>query len=114
VELRVSADDLERAVEIVGDAMDEPPEVAGDPGDAGGAVEILVPGEEEPAGTAPDPSAGDPADGEPPAPEEDPHPDQASRCPACGEAYRRGFDLCADCGVPLVPSGDREAPPRRR
>ena len=23
-------------------------------------------------------------------------------CPQCGEEYRSGFDLCADCGVPLV------------
>ena len=23
-------------------------------------------------------------------------------CPQCGEEYRAGFDMCADCGVPLV------------
>lgn len=23
-------------------------------------------------------------------------------CPKCGEEYRAGFDMCADCGVPLV------------
>ncbi len=110
VELRVAPADLGRAVDIVGDAMDEPPEVAGDPGDAGGAVETLVLDEEEPEdGASPDPSAGGPT-----APEEDPHPDQASRCPACGEAYRSGFDLCADCGVPLVPAGAPETPRRRR
>jgi hypothetical protein len=115
VELRVAAVDLERAVEIVGDAMDEPPDVAGDSGDAGDALETFLSGEEErEEGPRPDPSAGDQAAGEPLAPEEDPHPDQASRCPACGQAYRAGFDLCADCGVPLVPAGFPETTPRRR
>jgi hypothetical protein len=113
VELWVAAADLERAVDVVGDAMDEPPDVVEE---AGEAMQSFSQGPEEPpSGSPPDPAAGE-ADPEeiPPGAEEPPHPDEAGRCPACGEAYRRGFDLCADCGVPLVPAGAPEDPRRRR
>jgi hypothetical protein len=38
-----------------------------------------------------------------------------SHCPNCGAEYRPGFDVCADCGVPLVsgpaePAEDRARP----
>jgi hypothetical protein len=31
-------------------------------------------------------------------------------CPECKSEYRRGFDQCADCAVPLVHELPREAP----
>jgi hypothetical protein len=30
-------------------------------------------------------------------------------CPRCGAEYRRGFDTCADCEIPLVPGPAPEA-----
>jgi hypothetical protein len=35
-------------------------------------------------------------------------------CPECGEEYRPGFDMCADCGVPLVAERPEPGPEKDR
>ena len=94
VALVVQAADQERA----GEALDEPPSVPRRP---------APPNVEEHAG--PEAEEGEPEEPEPEAPRHDrpprpPDPDQAALCPECGEAYRAGFERCADCDVPLVPA----------
>lgn len=93
-----------RAIDVVGEALDEPP-----------ALILERPPQAEEA--APEGEVGpeespyeDPEPDPPPAPPVLPDPDQAAYCPECGEAYRAGFELCADCAVPLVPMGARKGP----
>ena len=97
IALYVSERVHERAIDVVGEALDEPPAVI---------MERMPEAEEETAegeagpGDSPD-EALEPDI--PPGPPESPDPDQAAFCPECGESYRVGFELCADCAVPLVP-----------
>jgi len=96
----VAAKDLERSIDVIGEALDEPPEpprrASAPPGEegaeAGPAPQDEAP-EEFPETEAPASFPPRPLD-----------PDQAALCPECGEAYRAGFERCADCGVPLVPA----------
>lgn len=98
----VQAADQARAVEVIGEALDEPPALSRDAPppaaeEALGAEAAPEPEEEAweepPAGDAPVDRAPRPL-----------HPDQAALCPECGEAYRAGFERCADCDVPLIPA----------
>jgi hypothetical protein len=108
VAIVVAAADQGRAVDVLGEALDEPPALSRET-----APPLADEAPETEAGPGPPeeawedaPAAGPPAD-LPPRPLD---PDQAARCPECGEAYRAGFERCADCDVPLIPAeGDPPA-----
>ncbi|MDP3938923.1 MAG: hypothetical protein Q8R92_12420 [Deltaproteobacteria bacterium] len=99
--LVVQAADQDRAIDVIGEALDEPPALS---------REELRPPDEAADESEPapenerwdDPAVSGPPDDLPPRSLD---PDQAALCPECGESYRAGFEWCADCDVPLVPAG---------
>ncbi len=99
--LVVRAADHERALDVIGEALDEPPALSRDQvrPPAGETPEETDPGSENDAWK--DPAGGAQPDDLPPRTLD---PDQAAVCPECGESYRAGFERCADCDVPLVPA----------
>ncbi|MFQ5457740.1 MAG: hypothetical protein ACE5FC_04715 [Myxococcota bacterium] len=103
VALYVAERDHERAIHAIGEALDEPPALILER-----PPPAPVPEAEEGGGDFTAPPADAPEPDLPAGPPEAPDPDQGAFCPECGEAYRAGFELCADCGTPLVPMGAGE------
>jgi len=99
VALYVPEEEHARAIDVVGEALDEPPAFILESPPL--AEEDLPEGEAGPG----NPPHEVPEPAPPSAPPESPDADQAAYCPECGEAYRAGFELCADCAVPLLPMG---------